>query len=350
MFGSVPKQLALVSAVFVVGSYAVLGTGGPPKPTSHPPGRPSHVSAAAQAAADDDTFTVRDNVNLVLLDVCVKGPKGGFVTGLGKTNFQVNEDGKAQTITQFASIDTPVSVGLVVDDSGSMKPKRPEVVLAGLAFAKESNREDEFFVVNFNNYVVNGLGDLPFTDDLQKLRSALYYGQPMGQTALYDAIAHALKHLELSKRDKRTLIVVSDGGDNVSKTSLAQVTEMIQSSRATIYTVGLFDPEDRDRNPDVLKRFAKMSGGEFFEPGQLNDVLAVFHKIAQDIRNRYTIGYVPGALAGPAKAVIHQVRVSALSADRRKLAVKTRTSYTTKSFDELVAQQDRMDSERVAKQ
>ena len=92
---------------------------------------------------------------------------------------------------------------------------------AGLAFAKESNPKDEFFVVNFNNYVVNGLGPhLPFTDNLQKLRAALYYGTPMGQTALYHAVAHALAHLERSRHEARTLIVVSDGGDNVSKTTL----------------------------------------------------------------------------------------------------------------------------------
>ena len=143
-------------------------------------------------------------------------------------------------ITEFSGADAPVSVGLVVDDSGSMRSKKAEVVVAGLAFAKESNPKDEFFVVNFNNYVVNGLGPhLPFTDNLQKLRAALYYGTPMGQTALYDAVAHALAHLERSHHEARTLIVVSDGGDNVSKTTLPEVLNLIQASRATVYTVGL---------------------------------------------------------------------------------------------------------------
>ncbi len=133
-----------------------------------------------------------------------------------------------------------------------------EVILAGLAFAKESNPEDEFFVVNFNNRVTRGLpAKVAFTDDLQALRSALYYGQAEGQTALYDAIAYALQHLERSHREKRTLIVVSDGGDNVSRTNLSELMKLIEASRATIYTIGLYDPEDRDLNP---ASFAQLPG------------------------------------------------------------------------------------------
>ncbi len=156
--------------------------------------------------------------------MCVKDPRGGYVTGLTKDDFQVFEDGRPQKISEFGSVDTPVTVGLVVDNSGSMRLKRPQVVLAGLAFAKESNPKDEFFVVNFNSRVLRGLPDkIAFTDDLKMLRAALYYGMPTGQTALYDAIAYSLKHLELSRQDKRTLIVVSDGGDNVSRTSYARI-------------------------------------------------------------------------------------------------------------------------------
>ncbi|MBV9442077.1 MAG: VWA domain-containing protein [Acidobacteriaceae bacterium] len=291
-------------------------------------------------AGNQTAYTIEDHVNLVLLDVSVKDPRGGYVTGLTKDKFQVFEDGRRQTITEFANIDTPVTVGLVVDNSGSMRFKRPEVVTAGLAFAKESNPRDEFFVVNFNNHVVSGLPEkVPFTDKIHQLRAALYYGEPMGQTALYDAIAYSLEHLELSRQDKRTLIVVSDGGDNVSKTSLPELMKLIDSSRATIYTVGLFDPDDRDRNPSVLRKLARVSGGEFFEPPALDDVVPVFHKISQDIRHRYSIGYVPDDVG--TKRIVRSLRVVATDNDGRKLVVRTRTAYTTAPFSELISEQKR---------
>ena len=293
--------------------------------------------AVSTADANEGIYKISDNVNLVLLDVSVKDPHRGYVTGLSKNSFQVSEDGHSRDITQFASVDTPVTIGLVVDNSGSMRFKRQEVILAGLAFAKESNPKDEFFVVNFNNSVVRGLPPKTlFTDNLQALRAALYYGHAVGQTALYDAIAYSLKHLEYSRQDKRTLIVVSDGGDNVSTTTLPELLSLIESSRATIYTVGLFDPEDRDLNPGVLRRIASISGGQFFEPATLEEVVPVFHKIAQDIRNCYTVGYVPDEITD--KRTVRTVKVVARE-NGRKLAVRTRTTYTTIPFSELIAQQ-----------
>lgn len=284
---------------------------------------------------DNKSFTISDNVNLVVLDVSVKDAKGRYVTGLDKSSFQVFDDGRPREITQFQKVDTPVTIGLVVDDSGSMLRKRPEVVLAGLAFAKESNKRDEFFVVNFNNAVEMGLPPkIKFTDDLQTLRSALYFGMPQGQTALYDAMARGLKHMELSPQEKRVLIVVSDGGDNVSKTSMAELMKLIDASRATIYTIGLYDADDNDRNPSVLKNFAKITGGEFFEPPTLDDVIPVFHKISSDIRNRYTIAYVPDTND---KRSLRSIKVLAQS-DRRRLNVRARTTYTTASFSQLMAQ------------
>jgi VWFA-related protein len=283
-------------------------------------------------------FTISDNVNLVLLDVSVKGPKGGYVTGLQKNNFKVFEDGHPREITQFASVDTPVTIGLVLDNSGSMRDKKADVVMAGLAFAKQSNPKDEFFVVNFNNSVVRGLPpDIMFTDKLQELRRALFYGQPAGQTALYDAIAYSLHHLEYGHRDKRTLIVVSDGGDNVSKTTFPELMKMIEASRTTIYTVGLYEPGDRDANPTVMRKIAAVSGGEFFEPAELSDVLPVFDKISQDIRNCYTIGYVPDEITD--HHVVRSVKVTA-EEDAHRLTVHTRTTYITTPLSELLAQQN----------
>lgn len=294
-----------------------------------------------QKVPQRSVYTISDNVDLVLLDVSVKDPRGGYVTGLSKKNFQVFEDGRQRDITQFASVDTPVTVGLVVDNSGSMRLKRPEVVLAGLAFAKQSNPQDEFFVVNFNNSVVRGLpARTLFTDDLQALRAALYYGQPAGQTALYDAVAYGLKHLEYSHRDKRTLIVVSDGGDNVSRTRFAELMKLIEASRATIYTVGLYDPEDHDLNPAVLRKMSSVSGGESFEPEKLDDVVPVFNKISKDIRNCYTVGYVPDEMND--KHIVRSVKVTATE-DNRRLLTRTRASYIATPLSELVAEESQKD-------
>jgi VWFA-related protein len=301
----------------------------------------AHRAIASPGNVPNKTFTITDNVNMVLLFASVRNQGGTYVSGLKKGDFQVFDDGKRQVITEFSGADAPVSVGLVVDDSGSMRSKKAEVVAAGLAFAKESNPKDEFFVVNFNNYVVNGLGPhLPFTDNLQKLRAALYYGTPMGQTALYDAVAHALAHLERSHHEARTLVVVSDGGDNVSKTTLPEVLNLIQASRATLYTVGLYDEDDKDQQPGVLKKLSKISGGEFFQPRTMNDIIPVFEKIGRDIRSRYTIGYVPPAAVDSSKRIVRAVKVTAVNANGKKLTVRTRTSYTNIPFTELTHDED----------
>jgi VWFA-related protein len=281
-------------------------------------------------------YTISDNVNMVVLDVAVQRPSDGYVTGLEKHDFKVFDDRAPRAICQFASVDTPVTIGLVVDNSGSMLRKRPEVITAGLAFAKQSNPKDEFFVVNFNNSVVRGLPDRTlFTDNLQALRNALYLGMPRGQTALYDAVAYSLKHLEYSQQERRALIVVSDGGDNVSQIRLPELLRLIEASRATVYAVGLFDPEATDLNPAVLRRFASVSGGVYFQPA-LNEVVPVFDKISRDIRNRYTLAFVPDQIAD--KHIIRKIKVTAQQ-NGQKLFVRTRTTYTLKPVSELLAKQ-----------
>jgi Ca-activated chloride channel homolog len=265
-------------------------------------------------------------LELVLLDVSVKDPKGGYVSGLAKQDFQIYENGVLQTITQFASADIPVTVGLVLDDSGSMLRKRSDVINAGLVFIGASNPQDQIFVVNFNDKVRSGLPEtIPFTDDINLLRSALSRDAAQGQTALYDAVAFALKHLESGRRDKKTLVLVSDGGDNVSTHSLKELMQLVQESRATIYTVGLFAPDDPDSNPHVLARVARISGGESFLPGESDQIIPICRKIAKDIRNRYTIGYTP--VRSSDRAALRKIRVVASAPDRGKLLVRTRTSY-----------------------
>jgi Ca-activated chloride channel family protein len=283
------------------------------------------ATTGLSAQKPETPYIISANVNLVLLDASVRDASG-YVTGLPKDAFNVTEDGHARQITTFTNVDAPVTLGLVVDNSGSMRFKRPEVILAGLAFAKESNPRDEFFVVNFNDSVVHGLPlSIPFTDDLQALRAALYYGKPAGKTALYDAIAAALRDLQKGHHDKRTLIVVSDGGDNASKISKQVLLALIESSRATIYTVGMVDKGDEDFNPRLLRKIAAITGGLYFQPRTMDEVIPVFKKISKEIRSRYTIGYV--ADEANAKRQIRSIKVSAHS-EGRKLIVKSRTSYS----------------------
>jgi VWFA-related protein len=279
-----------------------------------------------QDSTPTSEFRISTDVELVLLDVSVKDPKGGYVSGLTKADFQIRENGAPQKITEFASTDMPVTVGLVFDDSGSMRSKRPDVITAGLVFVSASNPQDQIFVINFNDKVRPGLPEaVPFSDNINLLRTALSRDPAQGQTALYDAVAFALRHLESGRRDKKTLIIVSDGGDNVSSHSLKELMQLVQESRATIYTVGIFEPDDPDRNPQVLERIARVSGGESFVPDQLDKVVPICKQIAKDIRNRYTIGYIPDH--GNNKTALRKIHVVAMVADRGKLVVRTRTSY-----------------------
>jgi VWFA-related protein len=275
---------------------------------------------------DSGSFRISVDVALVVLPVTVTGRQGGFVSDLGEQNFEVYENGVPQRIRLFKNEDIPVTAGLVVDHSTTMRPKLAEVTAAARTFAQSSNREDEMFVVNFNEKVSLGLPRTTrFADSPAELEYAITATSTGGQTALYDAIARALAELQAGRWDKKVLIVVSDGGDNVSAHSLAEVMKLAERSSAIIYTVGVFDENDPDRNPGVLKRLAQATGGEAFFPGQLNEVVAICERIARDIRHQYTIGYVP---SNPARdGAYHAIRVLARTNGHDRLSVRTRTGY-----------------------
>lgn len=284
---------------------------------------------AAQLPAvkvSEEPFKLTATAELVLLDVSVKDSSGGRISNLVKQNFQVYEDGKLQTITHFGSNDVPVTVGLVIDTSGSMRPKYTDVVTAALLFLHESNRNDEVFIVSFGDSVSYGLPpDMPFTDDLQRLSAALRLIAPAGRTALNDAVLSSLDHLAQGKREKKALVLISDGGDNSSVHKSEEVMRMVRESHATIYTVGIFDEGDRDQNPGLLRRLSQVSGGQAFFPDKLSELSGICRQIASDIRTRYTIGYVPfrsGELGS-----LRKINVIASGPDGHKLVVRTRKSY-----------------------
>ena len=281
--------------------------------------------ATAGNGQEPPNYTIRTTSRLVLLDVSVKSRDGGFVSGLTQDNFKVYENGKPQQITQFANADIPVTVGILVDESGSMRPKRAEVIAAALEFIKASNPQDEVFVINFNEKARHGLPDtVLFSDNIDQLGTALWRGIPEGRTALYDAIEMALHQTDMGRRDKKTLLVISDGGDNVSVHKLPDVMHDVLESLVTIYTIGIYDENDPEANPGVLKQLAQVSGGGSYFPKTLEEVVPICRQIAKDVRTRYTIGYIPELNNGKPE---RQIKVVATSPAGQKLNVRTRTRY-----------------------
>jgi Ca-activated chloride channel family protein len=275
------------------------------------------------ASATQPDFTIHSDVRLVLLDVSVKDHAGLLVSGLAKSNFVVLENGKERTITVFAKDDMPVTVGVLVDESESMRSKRADVLAAAQTFIQESNPRDEIFILNFNDTVKRGLPPRKmYSGDIRELRLALNRGIPQGKTALNDAIVEGLDMLQPGTRSRQALLVISDGGDNASRHHRDEVVNLIESRLATIYAVGLYDVSERETNPGFLRHLAKTSGGQVYFPQKPPDTVDVCRAIARDIRSRYTIGYVPD----PGQALRH-ISVKATSPDRGNLVTRTRTSY-----------------------
>lgn len=261
---------------------------------------------------------------LVVLPVVVTDKQGRYVSDLPGEQFTIFDNGRKVPIELFTNEDTPVTVGLIVDASGSMRPKIGEVVAATLRFAKLSNPQDELFAVRFNDDVQDVLPIPPFllAGDLANLEQAVTSIRPDGRTALYDGLMDGLDHLTAGTRARKVLIVISDGGDNASAATLDQVLARARASNAAIYTIGIFDADDMDRNPGVLKSLAATTGGERFLPRSAGELLTACERIAREIRGGYTIGYVPPARDG----AYHRVRVE-IDKSPRKLTVRTRPGY-----------------------
>jgi len=271
-------------------------------------------------------YQISVNVDFVVLNATVRDGKGRFASDLSEQDFQVYEDGARQTIRLFRHEDIPVTVGLVVDHSGSMRPKLADVIAAARTFVQSSSPDDQMFVVNFNEKVALGLPDnLPFSNRPEDLGSAIANAPTTGRTALYDAVFEARKHLQTGSREKKVLIVISDGGDNASRHSQAEVLKMAEQSTTLVYTIGIFDESDPDRNPDVLRRLAGVTGGEAFFPSEYGEVVAICERIARDIRNQYTIGYLSTSAARPGAFL--SIRVAAGAAGHGKLSVRARSGY-----------------------
>ncbi len=253
------------------------------------------LSCAFAAFAQDPVFTA--DARLVVLHVTVADKEERLVTDLTREDFRLFEDDQPQVIKDFKQEDVPVSVGILVDNSGSMRDKRLQVNSAAVEFVKASNQDDEVFIVNFNDEAY--LDTNGFTSDIALMQDALQRIDSRGGTALYDAIQMSLDFLnKKAKTDKRVLLVLSDGEDNASRAELENVVRELQEQEKTtmIYAVGLLSDEERrsaKRAERALKYIARATGGPSYFPETIDEVQALTKRIAADIRNQYTITYTP---------------------------------------------------------
>jgi Ca-activated chloride channel homolog len=268
------------------------------------------------------------DVALVVLHTTVLDDRGKFADGLKEDNFRVFEDKVEQKISTFRREDVPVSMGLVIDNSGSMRDKRPRVNEAAITLVEASNPSDEAFVVNFNDDFYLDL-DKDFTNSVPELKEALERIDSRGSTALFDAIIGSLDHLKKASKDKRVLLVVTDGEDNSSHNSLEKTLREIQKTDTVIYTIGLLGDEKRkEKNHAMkaLKEIAEASGGLAFFPESVDDVHNICEQVAHDIRNQYILAYYPTNTKkdGSFRAVSVQVIPPR---GRGKLVARTRNGY-----------------------
>ncbi len=289
-------------------------------------------------------FVIQAKVNLVVLPATVVDAKGHLVNNLTVSDFKVYENSVLQSVQVFKHADIPVSMGIVIDDSGSMKEKRPSVNAAALAFVETSNPQDQVFVVNFNDTAyIDTPGD--FASNMEDLRGALERINSSGGTALYDAVYTSIDHLRLGNRDKKVLLVVTDGVDNESRYTLDELLRYAQESNVLVYTIGLLGEEDTQsklfahlshddkKARKDLELLAKDTGGESYFPRSLDEVDEICHAVAHDVRNQYTLAYYPTnkAFDGTFRAV----RVEAFEhGTRKKLIVRTRPGYYAPKGDQ----------------
>jgi VWFA-related protein len=263
----------------------------PPQTQSQP--RPK-LGAAAELRKPPSTLRV--DMNLVLVPVTVCDPYNRPVTGLEKEHFKILDDKVEQTITTFAMDDEPVAVGLVFDISGSMAQKLQKSRMAAAAFFKTASPEDEFFLVEFNDQPKL---EVPLTRDVEDIQNHLTFAQSKGRTALLDAIFLAMHELKKSRKNRKALLIISDGGDNSSRYSEAEIRKVVREADVLIYAVGVFEPYgSRGRTPEemggpgLLNDLCEQTGGRHL-PADVNELPDIASKIGVELRNRYVLGYTP---------------------------------------------------------
>jgi Ca-activated chloride channel homolog len=296
-----------------------------PPAATDAPSPPKTDADQDKTVNDDGVFVFRKDVDEVLLHASVVDDKQHIVTTLDRGAFTVFEDGKQQNIISFHHVDVPVAMGIVIDNSGSMREKRSKVNQAALNLVRSSNPKDEVFVVNFNDeYYL----DQDFTNDLLKLKEALEKIDARGGTALYDAVVASAEHLKrFARLEKKVLFVVTDGEDNASNETLEQAVKLLQEENGpSVYAIGILgDEEHPKRAKKALDIIAEHTGGIAFFPKTLDEVDAISRTVANDIRNQYAIGYKPTNPRG--NGGFRQIRVDAKAKGHGKMMVRTKSGY-----------------------
>jgi VWFA-related protein len=281
--------------------------------------------ALAQAPAGDD-FRLHVETDLVVLHATITDDESRPIVDLPQESFRVFEDKVEQQIKLFKREDIPVSVGILVDNSGSMRDKRKGVNAAALKFVQSSNPLDEVFIVNFND---EAFLDADFTDSIPLLEEGLEKIDARGGTALYDAVDMSLFHMaERATLEKKVLIAITDGEDNASRINMERIVQTVERANVMIYTVGLLSGENgrSDRRAKrALEEISKASGGSVFFPKNPEDVLSVATAIANDIRNQYVIAYTP--TNAKKDGSFRRVEIKVDAPRRGKLNVRARTGY-----------------------
>ena len=276
-----------------------------------------------QSSEDQGRFVFRKQVQEVVLHATVVDEYGRLVTSLDRTGFSIYQNGQPEAITSFRREDVPVAIGIVIDNSGSMRDKRAKVNQAVLNLVRASNPEDQVFVVNFSQtpYL-----DQDFTSDVNLLQTALHQVSSRGSTALYDAVVASDFHLRNNPRlDKKVLLVITDGQDNMSRDTLQDALRKLQSNKgATLYAIGLTNPGMTRSGREALQNLAASTGGTAFFPQNLDEVDSITRSIAHDIRSQYTLAYNPGGNIGNG---YQKIRVEARGPSHSHLIVRTRSGY-----------------------
>jgi Ca-activated chloride channel family protein len=281
---------------------------------------------ALPPTTDDKATVFRSDTRIVVCHTTVIDKTGHLVTTLPQTAFSVFENKVRQEIRRFKREDVPVSLGLVIDNSGSMRNKLAQVKTAALALIKESNRDDEIFIVNFNDSAyLDNPKDKPFTNDMRELEAALAKIDTRGGTAMRDAIQMSIDHLKGSHRDKKVLVVITDGNDNSSVVAMDSVMRNAHKSGVLLYGVGLLTEEEHReaaKAKKALNDLAEATGGKTFFPKEVGEVDAIARQVARDIRNQYVIEYSPknAAMDGTFRAIKVTARAPGTT-------VRTRSGY-----------------------
>jgi VWFA-related protein len=269
------------------------------------------------------------HTELVTVPVVVTDARGRHVAGLGPEHFRVYEDGRPQSIAAFDHGDQPITLGLVVDRSQSMRPKRSALLVAIRALVGPGHDEDELFGVGFNDRVALALPPgRPFTRDATEIAAALSGIPAEGRTGLYDGVAEALQHLQLGRTARKALIVVSDGGDNASGRTYAEVLAIARRFDAVIYAIGLMGtpPIEEEEDGRLLERLAKATGGAAYFPRTMGEVAAVSAQVARSLREQYVLGFVPSG--SPSARTFRRIEVRVSAEGHGRLHVRARSGYT----------------------